>query len=311
MRKLREILLGFRLRVIARSGATKQSPPLRAFEGRRLLRFARNDRCGIVRIRRRALMAILALVVIGLAAWFVLARLGGEEDETWARIQREGVIRVGMDASWSPFEFVDDDGQSVGLDVDLARAIGQRLGVEVEFVNVGFDSLYDALYVGRFEAIVSALPYDPLLLGDVAYSISYFNAGQVLVARDDEREITEVNDLSGKKVGVEFASEGDVVGRRLQERIEGLNLQTFMAPQDVLRDLKGGQVEAAIVDAVSAYQFIATEGGVQVVGHPLTDELYVIAVRLDSPLLLKIINQALVEMREDGTLERLQETWFR
>jgi len=264
------------------------------------------------RVSKRTLLVILTLAVISLATWFVLARLGGEEDETWARIQGEGRMRVGMDASWPPFEYVDEStGQIVGLDVDLARAIGQRLGVEVELVNVGFDSLYDALYVGRFEAIVSALPYDPLLLGDVAYSISYFNAGQVLVARDDEREITEVNDLSGKKVGVEFASEGDVVGRRLQERIEGLNLQTFMAPQDVLRDLKGGQVEAAIVDAVSAYQFIATEGGVQVVGHPLTDELYVIAVRLDSPLLLKIINQALVEMREDGTLERLQETWFR
>ena len=267
---------------------------------------------GVRRVSKRAFWVILILVAIALAAWFVLARLGGEEDETWARIQGEGRMRVGMDASWPPFEYVDEStGQIVGLDVDLARAIGQRLGVEVELVNVGFDSLYDALYVGRFDAIVSALPYDPLLLGDVAYSISYFNAGQVLVARDDEREITEVNDLSGKKVGVEFASEGDVVGRRLQERIEGLNLQTFMAPQDVLRDLKGGQVEAAIVDAVSAYQFIATEGGVQVVGHPLTDELYVIAVRLDSPLLLKIINQALVEMREDGTLERLQETWFR
>lgn len=256
-------------------------------------------------------MAILALAVIGLVAWFVLGRLGRDKDETWARIQEEGLMRVGMDASWPPFEFVDDDGQIVGLDVDLARAIGQRLGIEVELVNVGFDSLYDALYVGRFNAIVSALPYDPLLYGDVAYSISYFNAGQVLVVRSDETEITEVKDLSSKKLGVELASEGDVVSRRLQKRIEGLSLQTYITPDDVLRALKEGEVEAAIADAVSAYQFIATEGGVQVVGDPLTDELYVIAVRLDSPLLLKAINEALVEMREDGTLERLREKWFR
>jgi len=261
---------------------------------------------------RRALVVILALAAIALAAWFLLARFGGEEDETWARIQREGLMRVGMDASWPPFEYIDElTGQIVGLDVDLARAIGQRLGVEVEFVNVGFDSLYDALYVGRFDAIVSALPYDPLLYGDVAYSISYFNAGQVLVVRADETEISETNDLSGKRLGVELASEGDVVGRRLQKKIEGLSLENYMAPQDVLWALKEGEVEAAVVDAVSAYQFIADEGGVQVVGDPLTDELYVIAVQLDSPLLLKAINEALVEMREDGRLERLQEGWFR
>lgn len=271
------------------------------------------------RVSKRTLLVILTLVAIGLAAWLVLARLGGEEDKTWARIQGEGLMRVGIDASWPPFEFINDDGQIVGLDVDLARAIGQRLGIEVEFINVGFDSLYDALYVGRFDAIISALPYDPLLYGDVAYSISYFNAGQVLVVRSDETEISEsanqriseANDLSGKRLGVEWGSEGDVVGRQLQKKIEDLSLENYMAPQDMLSALKEGQVEAAIVDAVSAYQFMATEGGVRVIGDPLTDELYVIAVRLDSPLLLKVINEALVGMREDGTLEGLQEIWFR
>jgi len=261
---------------------------------------------------KRALLAILTLVVIGLVTWFMLTQLGRQEDETWARIRREGVMRVGMDASWPPFEYIDEStGQIVGLDVDLARAIGQRLGVEVEFVNVGFDSLYDALYVGRFDAIVSALPYDPLLYGDVAYSISYFNAGQVLVTRTDETEISEADDLTGKRLGVEMASEGDVLGRQLQKKIEDLSLENYITPQDTLSALKEGEVEAAIVDAVSACQFIATEGGVQVVGDPLTDELYVIAVRLDSPLLLKAINEVLVDMREDGTLERLQEKWFR
>ncbi len=262
----------------------------------------------------RALLTALALIATALATGFVLTQLDREKDETWARIQQEGVMRVGMDASWPPFEYIDEaTGQIVGFDVDLARAIGQRLGVEVELVNVGFDSLYDALYVGRFDAIVSALPYDPLLLGDVAYSISYFNAGQVLVVRSSEsanQRIGEVNNLAGKKVGVEFASEGDVVGRRLQKQIEDLSLENYMAPQNVLSALQEGEVEAAIVDAVSAYQFMAAEGGVQVVGDPLTDELYVVAVRLDSPLLLKAINEALVEMREDGALERFREKWF-
>jgi ABC-type amino acid transport substrate-binding protein len=264
------------------------------------------------RRKRNFVLLVIGLSLFAtLAIWYTFARSGKGADETWERIQEEGLMRVGMDASWPPFEYIEDDGQIVGLDVDLARAIGQRLGVEVELVNVGFDSLYDALYVGRFDAIVSALPYDPLLYGDVAYSISYFNAGQVLVTRANETEISEVNDLSGKSLGVEWGSEGDALARRLQKEIEDLSLENYLTPQDMLSALKEGDVEAAIVDAVSAYQFIATEGDLQVVGNALTDELYVIAVRLDSPLLLKAISEALVEMREDGALERLQEKWFR
>lgn len=275
----------------------------------KILRFSRIWR----RKKGLILLVIGSLLFVSLAIWYTLARSGKGADETWARIQQEGVMRVGTDPSWPPFEYVDEStGQIVGLDVDLAQAIGQRLGVAVEFFNVGFDSLYDALCAGRFDAIISALPYDPLLLGDVAYSISYFNAGQVLVVSESANQrISEVNDLAGKRLGVEWGSEGDVVGRRLEKEIEGLSLQIYMAPQEVLRALKKGEVEAAIVDAISAYQFIAREGGVQVVGDPLTNELYVIAVRLDSPMLLRAINEALVEIREDGTLERLQGKWFR
>ncbi|MEA3485549.1 MAG: transporter substrate-binding domain-containing protein [Candidatus Aerophobetes bacterium] len=254
-------------------------------------------------------LAIAGLMVC-LAAWWALARLGREaEDETWARIQREGVMRVGMDASWPPFEYVEGD-EIVGFDVDLAREIGERLGVRVELVNAGFDGLYDALQAGRFDAIVSALPYDPTLTEDVAYSISYFDAGQVLVVRASEGEIRGAKDLAGKRLGVEWGSEGDMQGRKLQKKIEGLTLQPYMSPRDVLQALKNSEVDAALVDAVSALQFIGSEGGVRIVGHPLTDERYVVAVHPESHVLLEAINGALAEMRKDGTLDRLREKWF-
>jgi len=264
-----------------------------------------------MRRERRVILAMVGLAAVCLAAWWALARLGQEaEDETWARIQEEGVMRVGLDPSWPPFEYVDEDGQIVGFDVDLAREIGRRLGVEVELVNVGFDALYDALQMGRFDAIVSALPYDPARTKDVAYSTSYFNAGQVLVVRAEEGEIKGAKDLAGRRLGVEWGSEGDAQARKLQKKIEGLTLRPYMAPEEALQALKDGQVDAALVDAVSALQFIGREGGVKIVGHPLTDELYVIAVRSKSHALLKAINEALAEMKEDGALARLRERWF-
>ncbi len=262
-------------------------------------------------LRRLAacIIGLILIILIAVASLRLLAGPGGQ-DETWARIQREGVMRVGLDASWPPFEYVDKDGRIVGFDVDLAQEIGRRLGVEVEFANIGFDGLYDALKSGKCDAIISALPYDPMMTKDVAYSHSYFNAGQVLVVRDDEREIDDENDLKDKRVGVEWGSTADMVVRRLAERIEGMELALYDTSEEALRALKDGEVEVVIADAVSVYSFIRTEGGVKIAGEPLTDEPYVIAVRPESRILLKRINEALAIMKEDGNFDSLVGKWF-
>ena len=263
--------------------------------------------------RRKGSFVLLVIglsLLVGLAIWRTSARLGTGADETWNRIQREGIMRVGLDASWPPFEYVDEDGQIVGFDVDLARELGRHLGIEVAFVNIGFDGLYDALKSGKCDAIISALPYDPMMTKDVAYSPSYFNAGQVLVVRSDEREIEGEGDLGGKRVGVEWGSTADMEARRLAKRSEGMELALYRTPEEALRALKDGEVKAAIADAVSASSFIKAEGGVKIVGEPLTDEPYVVAVRPQSYMLLQAINEALVEIKEGGTLARLRERWL-
>ncbi len=259
-------------------------------------------------------IAIIVLVLVGLAAWMLW---GGreKEDRTLERIEASGVMRVGLDPSYPPFENMDDDnGQLFGYDVDLARQIGARLEVEVEFVVVGFDGLYDALRTNKFDAIISGLPYDPLLTQDVRYTVSYFNAGQVLVVREDENEIESVDDLAHKSLAVELGSDGDLEGRQLLKRLEGLSLQPLPTPLDALWALRQatphGQADAALVDAISAHHFIKCEGGVRIVGEPVVDGSYVIAVRYNSVALWSALNQVIQEMRGDGTLDALRDQWL-
>ena len=126
-----------------------------------------------------------------------------EQDPFLRRVQEAGVLRVGLDPSWPPFESVDERGEVVGLDVDLARAIGYRLGVEVALVPSGWEGLYGALFAGQFDAIISALPYDPWRTREAAYSISYFNAGPVIVTGG---AIERPGDLAGRTVHVEYGS---------------------------------------------------------------------------------------------------------
>ncbi|MFB0545614.1 MAG: transporter substrate-binding domain-containing protein, partial [Anaerolineae bacterium] len=181
--------------------------------------------------KRYILLGFILLAVAGLLAWHLLRGKEEKEDETWARIEEIGVLRVGLDPSYPPFEDMDEGNRQIfGYDVDLAQEIGRRLDVEVEFVLAGFDGLYDALQMGKFDVIISALPYDPRLTQDVRYTVSYFNAGQVLVVREDEAEISNVDGLAAKRLAVELGSTGDLESRRLERYLDALSLQPLPTP---------------------------------------------------------------------------------
>lgn len=256
-----------------------------------------------------ASVVLLALLVGG---WLLLQRRGTPVDETWQRIQLSGVLRVGLDASYPPFEYIDGKtGEMVGYDVDLARLIGRELGVEAELINAGFDGLYPALKMGRFDCIISAFPYDPLLTRDVGFSIPYFQAGLTLVTRSDEGDIATVDDLGGRTLAVEWGAEGDVEARKLQRRLEGLTLVPCPTPREALEAVRQGKADGALVDAVSAYQAIYRDPSLRIAQEKITDDPYVILVPLDSPQLLEAINEALARFHADGTLIRLREKWLR
>jgi len=250
--------------------------------------------------------AIAALLLCGLLLVLAGCR---ETDPSLGRIQQVGVLRVGLDPSWPPFEYVDQEGEIAGLDVDLARAIGRRLGVDVHLVVSGWEGLYAALAAGQFDVVISALPYDPWRTEEVAYSITYFNAGPVVVASLDG-EVSEERDLDGRVVHVEFGSEGDVQARRLQRKMPELEIVPHDTPQEALEAAVADPGSAAIADAVSARLYIRDDPRLQIVGDPLYDESYVMAVPLEARSLQRAIDQALIEMRESGELGRLLDRWL-
>jgi glutamine transport system substrate-binding protein len=244
----------------------------------------------------------------------LLRLVGEEEDPTWDRILETGRLLVCTDPSWPPFEALNPNtGQIEGFDADLARSLAQRLApettVQARFVSMGFDGLYDGLLAGRCDAIVSALPHEPLRVEDVGYSVAYFNAGLVLVARNHMAGIEGLEDLGARPVGVEwgFVPEGNARQRVL---LRDLALVRYETATEVLRALEAGAVEAAIVDRITLLEYRRDCEGLRSVGEPIHDVNYVIPVRPDSTRLLKAIDRVLLEMREDGTLEMLQDRWF-
>ncbi|MEA3406572.1 MAG: ABC transporter substrate-binding protein [Chloroflexota bacterium] len=253
---------------------------------------------------------LLVLVVLVFSTW--RSRRGsGRQDGAWQRIQEEGVLRVGMDASYPPFEWIDERGEFVGYDVDLARELARRWGVEPQFVNVHFDGLYDALEAEKVDLLISALPHDRAMTQDVVYSEPYFNAGQVLVVARGDTSMRSVEDLDGRCVGVELGARSHQWVRQLA-RDQGLSVEivTGRHPENVFAFLEEGSADAVICDRVTAYGYMKGRA-LRIVDPPLTNAPFVMAGRADSRLLMKKVDEALGAWREVGFLADLEERWLR
>ena len=257
--------------------------------------------------------SLILLAVAFVALWLVpdvADRLRREPDEAWARVQSSGVIRFATDASYHPFEGVGSDGVFYGLDVDVARDVARRLGARAEFLNAGMDALYDVLRVGQADASISALPVDPAREGPWAYSQPYFDAGLVLVAREDDVRL-EIGDWAGRLIAVALGSEGDAWLRSYRRRAVGTSAAHFDSALDAARAVEEGQADGAIVDGVAARQLLAAQFDRLRIAGQLTHEPYAIAVWSSSFELLAAIDAALAGMEADGTLARIVDTWMR
>lgn len=254
----------------------------------------------------------LLLIVVGSVAACSLMGCGRVEDPTWERLQTTETLRVGMDASFPPFESVTSDGLLVGLDVDIAREVSRRLGVEPQFVaNLSYDGLYDALTAQRVDLLISALVVKPARRGDYAYSRPYFDAGQVLVGVSGDARFTSMSDLEDHRLAVVLGTEGDRVARRWERRSTGLTVIQVRSATEALESVRRREVDAALVDRVSALQSTGSGTDLVIAGEGVTHVPYACAVRRENPRLLDAVNEALAAMEADGTMDALISDWLR
>lgn len=264
-----------------------------------------NERGHIIRPRLTRPAAYVLVLLLSLVA---VACTGGE-GTTWRRIEREGVLRVGVDPTFPPFANADGE-QLEGLDVDLLRALAADHGLEAEFVYFGYDGLYDALGTGLVDVLASALVVRIEQTRDYAYSEPYFNAGQYLVVPTGSADVRNMEDLTGHRLGVELGAEGHVVATEWQRRLQRLTINPYDSPAAALDALAAAEVDAVLVDAISARLYPAVGTSLRLLPEPVTVEPFALVVRKDDEVLLEKLNESLAALADSGQLDRIVDKWF-
>ncbi len=212
----------------------------------------------------------------------------------------DGVLTVGTNAEFPPFEFVGDDGEPDGFDIALMKAIGDKLGVEVEVENMEFDSLVASIG-SKIDAAIAGMTVTEERERMVDFSDSYYKAVQyVLVPK--ETEIASADDLAGKTIGAQLGTTGDY----MIEDFEGATAKQYNKAVDAVNDLVSGRLDAVIVDKNPALVFAEKfSDEIQYMDFSFEPEDYAIALPKGNESLTAAVNGALEELKADGTFDDL------
>ena len=264
---------------------------------------------GLGRLDLYAIVVLVVYAVLAVSAQLGASVAGQGLDPVWAAARQRGTLRVAVDFGFYPFSGFEH-GQPIGYDVDLARAVAQKLGLRAEFVPSNLDAIYEDLANHKADIAASALPYAPEQGWRASFSSFYFNAGQVLVV-PAHSQITSQDQLGGHMVGVPLGSDADSYARKLALSNASIGLRSdYDTPADVLADLRRGKLDAAIVDNASALSDLGHRPGLRIVGPALTLEPYVLVTSSEAYQLHDEVNRALDTLRREGFFEQIGTKWF-
>jgi polar amino acid transport system substrate-binding protein len=266
---------------------------------------------------------VLALLLLGLAACG-----GGGGDDLLSEIEERGVIRVSTDPNYEPQSFLDENGEFVGFDVDVAREIGRRLGVEVEFVTPDWNVITAGSWAGQWDMSVGSMTVttgrqEVLDFAEPAY---YYTPAQFAAA--NESGIDSLEDLAGQPVCVGVATtyeswlRGDMEALGLPETSlfttapGEISVVPLTTDAECFQAIQSGREEFAAFLTSDTVVESAIENGVPVhkVGSPVFSENLAVAfdksAELDNTALVERVSEIIAEMHEDGTLRELSMKWF-
>ncbi|MGG6297141.1 transporter substrate-binding domain-containing protein [Leptolyngbya sp. AN02str] len=257
----------------------------------------------------KQLKFLFTLVLSAIVAIFVTtACTPSNTGGTAATDDATRTLTMATSADYPPYEFIDSSSGSqeiVGFDIDIAKAITERLGYGLTIDNIDFNGLIPALQSNRADFVMAGMTPTEERKQNVDFSTIYFEAQNTIVARQGSG-LTTAESLNGKTVGVQLGSIQEGAARE----IEGINLKSLNRINEIVQELKSGRIEAAIVEDTVAQGYIEANPDLEFNVIPNDGESgSAIAFPKGSELLAEF-DPILQEMIENGTIEQLAQKWF-
>ncbi len=228
------------------------------------------------------------------------------------RLVARGRLTVCSDIPYAPFEFIDKgDGKGLtGFDVELVRALAERLGLTAEFKTTPFDAIIPSLAAGNCDLVASATTITEERRRKVTFTDPYFDADQSLLLRAADRDrYRRLADLRGGRIGVQSGTTGERYAKA--KAPEGAVVKAFPGAEDLFSALVSGDIDAVLQDfPVNQYRALRAGGRFEVTETFKTGEQYGFAVAKDNGGLVAALDRALAEVRESGRYQSLYQDWF-
>ncbi|MGI5958751.1 MAG: transporter substrate-binding domain-containing protein [Massiliimalia sp.] len=262
---------------------------------------------------------ILAAVLAASLSMTIMAGCG-KSYNTVEDIQKAGVLVMDTNAEFPPFEYVSGN-EPVGVDIDIAQAIADKLGVELKVENVKFDAALTAVSTGKADLAIAGITVTEERQKSMDFSDPYTTSVQYIIVPEDS-DVAVLEDLAGKKIGVQTGTTGDLIcsdqvngykdddGNEVTGCLQdtGASVVQYNSALEAATDMKNGKVDAVVIDKLPAENIAKVNEGFKCFeltynDGETTDEQYAVAMAKGNTELVELVNEVLKEMQEDGSLE--------
>ncbi|HLR72397.1 MAG TPA: basic amino acid ABC transporter substrate-binding protein [Pseudogracilibacillus sp.] len=232
-----------------------------------------------------------------------------EETNEAAEEASEGEITklvAGTDATYAPMEYMDEDGEIVGINIDIVNALAEELGIEVEFKNIGWEPLFPAVENGEVDFAVSSITITEEREESFDFTEPYYMANQLILVPEDS-EVTNFEDLEDKKVAVQINTTGHIVVQELLGETSPNIVATETMPL-AINEMNNGNAEAAVGDnsTVNEYMKANPEVDVKTIeDDSFEKEYYGLMVQKGNTEVLELLNEGIQQMKENGKLAEI------
>ena len=243
----------------------------------------------------KKLVTKVTAVIAAAALVFGMTACGSEKSDT---------IKFGTNAEFPPFEFVAANGvigQYDGIDMAIAKKIGEDIGKTAEIENMEFDSLLIALSNGQIDAVIAGMTVNDERKQSVDFSTPYYAATQVMIVKEDS-DITKASDMADKRICVIQGYTGETCVSDM-----GYPYEAFKKGTEAVMELVNGKCDVVVIDSATAQKYVGDNEGLKIVedAEAFEGEEYAIAVKKGNTELLNKINTVIEKLLNDGTISNL------